>query len=421
MKKISALFMGLIIALGVFAVPQNLQQRTTRMMRAHRVAPTAHKVVKHNAPTATSDETINVVCQDLEVDASWLDYTGMVLLYGSNKEYSVIVYLIPDEEATDYYGDYSTAAENIMLGIYLPNDDEEELTVSSASFKQTKDGDVFTAVGVDEKGRTFNISLTLVVPDAKDTVKVTITEPVTYEYYGESEDYYIYGENEGKFAVTLDIYTEQMAGSYKDEDFEPEYTQIYLINGKDTAAYSFYSISAEITEKDGVGTIIAKGLAKDTLFYEITMHYDVVVAKTTVELAIDNAALIDYTADYGMYQVSGTKDGVMISITPMAKQLAGKFTYKDLSGTYSFVKAGEEYYGFVGGEFTATVDNNVLTLQGELLATNCTLYKFVIKSAITGIENFKADKNGTVKFVENGQMYILRDGKTYNMLGAEVR
>jgi hypothetical protein len=38
----------------------------------------------------------------------------------------------------------------------------------------------------------------------------------------------------------------------------------------------------------------------------------------------------------------------------------------------------------------------------------------------TGFENINTDSNQVIKVIQNGQLFILRDGKTYNALGVEL-
>ena len=67
-----------------------------------------------------------------------------------------------------------------------------------------------------------------------------------------------------------------------------------------------------------------------------------------------------------------------------------------------------EYYVAVQGVCTATISSDF---------TTAVLFK---TTAATGIDDVNA-KHAATKMLQDGQLFILRDGKTYNVLGAEVK
>lgn len=73
---------------------------------------------------------------------------------------------------------------------------------------------------------------------------------------------------------------------------------------------------------------------------------------------------------------------------------------------YTGTKSGAEFYG---GDF----DEPMFGFDEKGYAAPCVM--------TTAVENTVANKGNSGKFVEDGQLYILRDGVKYNVLGAQVK
>ena len=91
----------------------------------------------------------------------------------------------------------------------------------------------------------------------------------------------------------------------------------------------------------------------------------------------------------------------------------------------SDTKGGEHqfqaYYAFVPENFFKVGDQVAVT--GILQNYNGTIEiadgEAVLLEETTGVEDVVVKKN-ILKVIKNGQMYIIRDGKAYNVLGAQL-
>ncbi len=387
MKKIFTLFLGLIIALGAFAAPQDLQLRNAKVghkdkkeIKIEDVKKRAPRKIKLDGePSAV----IDITCTNLAVE----DFYGVLyIMSASNDQYEVEAYLYPEE---DLYTDYSSDLENISFYIYDYANDAELEVSADGKLSQAADGTpVFTGVAIDENNRQFNLNLSYVIPEAKDTINLVFNDPVSALYYNETGDFYIsaYNEETG-WLVYLDIFTDELEGSFTSADFDDYYT--YLVHfGEDTTYFDMITAQADIIKTE-TGAIINAGiLADDENFYQFSLTYIKPVAKDTVSLEILDAELNeDYLDWYGFTALEGiTADGeIALYIAVPGEFETGEFTFKDLYTSYSSVTIGEDDYAFVDGTFSVIAADTLIKVEGSLLAQNDVLYNFILSKEITPI------------------------------------
>ncbi len=434
MKKISTLFLGLIIALGAFAAPQ-FGVRGDRMHRS--VTPFEHvRKAPAKAPAQLNGETITIEGNDLNIAPdSYFDMYMAFMGYGVlnfeggfNCKKAVFGYIfVTEEDPSKWYGEYT--ADDLEVYAYDPaneSDEGTELTISSLKYENTAKGDQLVAVGTDAGGNTYNINLTFFAPEVPNATVNLDFEGEAYFSRMSLDGFYFYADND-QYIASMYINSENIEGNFVSADFDRQYTGVYKIVGKDTIHLGApFTSKADIKLVDGVYNIAAEFLTSaDSVLYKVTMKFTKPYAKTTQQVNLQNALMADYIEDFGTVdmQAAPQDSAYVISLSVMTEKIVGNYALEDLDLYYSFVAVAGEFYDIFEAEFSiAAGENGTYIYKGWLLATNNVKYEFTISAEeLTAVENFKADKAGTVKFVEDGQMYILRDGKIYNMLGAEVR
>ncbi len=539
MKKFFSFLCALSIVLSASAAPRFGLTREAKGAKAQVSLTAPVRKAAPKAPAKLNGEVINIEANNLAVDLSYFDLYlqylgyGFFQIEGGTDEYAVSAELYTADE--NYYTTFSTAEENIELTV-----NETALTVSSAEFRSTAKGDQFVATAVDEEGNTYNINLTFFAPsEPKDTVAIDFGAASFFKYYAEDGDYYLEGSRPDYF-VTLDIFSEELAGEYTMDDFYLQYTGLWSINAGDSISKgSAFDVNAKIVEKDGVFDVNANLFLADSVLYQIHMTYTKPVAADTIQhtfsepVTIDDfggdfyfkaaddkyALFIDYysttiTGDFkladmyeeycALYKIAGkdttyvayadlglvvTEDetgydlkvsylandshcylftlrsekakadetiqvelddaaytdissyswyygfshyveaapadsSLVIALAVKQDEFVGTFTNEDLNANYSGVQTGKEFFQIASAEFTVTEGlNGSYTLEGWLLAKNNVKYEFVIKTAEQeeqAIENIKLSEE-TQKVVVDGQLFIIRDNKMFNVQGAQIR
>lgn len=170
---------------------------------------------------------------------------------------------------------------------------------------------------------------------------------------------------------------QQAAGTYAVADLDPEFSYIGIYATQEKVAFTEGSVTVEVAEKQV--KITGKLTGADSTIYEINVLYTEPEAKKTVELTIEEAALYEGYADYGLYAFYGANDDAYVQIALWADELQGDFTEEDIDDYYlgSFVEDADGEHGVYTAAITVTPGNEegVFAVAADLLCRNNTLYK----------------------------------------------
>ena len=313
---------------------------------------------------------------------------------------------------------------------------------------------VLTAEGVSKQFESLNVKVndTLTVkavygeynnaPQVKDAVfvevkkapaqdiNVNMSDGLIYSDYVAAEGWWqIYGSNE-KFDVSIsNDSTGQAEGTYTISDLDADYTYVGVINGNDTNYVSFVdgSVTLSIDAQTGNVTVAGTLVGDDGNNYILNLQFIVPTPQETVNVNIQNAELIDYYADYGLYGVSGTDaNDISVQIAIWTETFEGNFTETDLDVQYigSAIFEGEEQVNIYTASITVTPGNNgSYNIEATILGYNNKQYNVTMTipaSEPTGIEETLATGKA-VKVLRNGQLLIMKGEKTFDVMGARIR
>ncbi len=267
------------------------------------------------------------------------------------------------------------------------------------------------------------------VAPAQD-INVNMSDGLMYNDYVADEGWWqIYGANE-KFDVSIsNVKTTQAEGTYTISDLDADYTYVGIINGNDTNYVSFVdgSVTLSIDAQTGNVTVAGTLVGDDGNNYILNLQFIVPKPTETVNVNIQNAELIDYYADYGLYGVYGTDaNDIYVQIAIWAENgFQGEFTEKDLDVQYigSAIFEGEEQVNIYTAAITVTPGNGGdYNITATLLCYNNKQYNVTmyVPAGETAIENVDAAVKA-IKRLVNGNLIIEKGNKTYNVLGARIR
>lgn len=425
-----------------------------------------HITMSYTKPAPT--DTIDIVATNMTIDEFELFGMYFCTITASNEEYEVTL----DMANGLPLGELTSADFNVeWSSVYRVADDEEIAFEDILSATVTEvDGQraiKAQALGVDTI--LYNLDLSYVLPTATDTVEVVFTTPASAEYYDSYGDYYIYNENE-EYIVALDIFAEKNAleGEYEGEDFDYYYTEVGLIVDGDTTGVAVAAAKATATKvSDDLVHIDAELLCENEVLYlvstDVTMsklglQYDMTEGEVNREYNLNDELTIttDYVADYGQLYVdvmAGDMSDLMSLLFFVNDTVEGlvipEGTYP-ISDTYAegTVLASTGYdadYGAMPSNYcTLVADGGNLYLNecffmvggsvvvehvdGHLKITIDAVNSYDVPAHIvyeanpveTSFENIKVSTNAS-KVVENNQLFIIKDGVKYNIMGSVVK
>lgn len=159
----------------------------------------------------------------------------------------------------------------------------------------------------------------------------------------------------------------------------------------------------------------------------INLAYDT----ASVELDPDESEAGKYV--YSLYIWDKTNEYIYLTLdinTPTDHALVGSYSIeKGNMTTESFFQYGEDYMNYsyaTAGEMTITKSNGLYTISGFITCENYNTYNFLFSGVIDFDGDDEADIEDTrteikaTKILRDGQLFILRDGKTYTLQGQEV-
>ena len=389
MKKIFSFLCALTIVLSASAAPRFGLTREAKGAKAQVSLTAPVRKAAPKAPAKLNGEEINIEANNLAVDLSYFDLYlqylgyGFFQIEGGTDEYAVSAELYTADE--NYYTTYSTADESIALSV-----NETALTVSSAELRSTEKGDQFVATAVDEEGNTYNINLTFFAPsEPKDTVAIDFGAASFFKYYAEDGDYYLEGSRPDYY-VTLDIFSEELAGEYTKDDFYLQYTGLWSINAGDSISKgSAFDVNAKIVEKEGEFDINANLFLADSVLYQIHMTYTKPVATDTIQHTFSEPVTID---DFGGdFYFKAADDKYALFIDYYSTTITGDFKLADMYEKYCalYKIAGKDttYVAYADLGLVVTEDETGYDLKVSYLANDSHCYLFTLRS-----EKAKADE-----------------------------
>lgn len=407
----------------------------------------------HPVTSSAVTDTVDIAINNLSIDLSAVSYMNTFFLDGSNNDYTITIACLGTGEDGVYEGASTVSTTITDMAGNMIRSVNTKLTLYTTGGVREADAEVY---GSDNK--FYRIHLMFTIPEPKKTVDITFTNKGEGIYYREDGSFYIYNEDT-RYIVSMEIYTDQPEGQYERGDFRPRYTYAGVIEGNDTIGASMYTATATITKQGDDYLVKAEMLGTDTVLYRIEMTVDyryvaIQYDKTSGEF------VQNYTdADQSVFNTRNFATDGYVSFTALSA--TGKLTYLEFypaaidpvttlpAGTYTIdssesvgtVYAGQgvlnnAIVGSVCGDYTskgmnvpcffvATGTVKVEAADGKLRLTmgaqntNGLPIRVIYEGSTgtTALENTASDTVSVRKIVRDGQVYILYGADTYTTTG----
>ncbi len=367
---------------------------------------------------------------------------------------------------------------------YLEAKDGTPITVAEikdGKLYQVGDTTKMEADFVTFEGVLYQVRLWYVAPTPTQTVKLDIQDAEMIIDYDYNQAYNLVGYSDDKqtaFVVTVyatskddvpgTFVNDGLFGKFGDGRYDFDASNSYI--GKYNAAnesYDLYYIqkgqfTVTLDEEDNV-TLTASVVCEDAIQYDVTLtskyeepHIEFDAEEGPVDRVYGANAEVtinDHSADYGLISVQiidpvegditalyfcymesdpetiipeGTHeindtwfDGTVLASTGM--EWDGSVVPSYYAG-YTDGWLVEPYYFFQTGtvEVTKNADGKLSFEINALNSCNIPVH-IVYDAAASGVENINVNVAGVKKQILDGQLVIIRDGKAYNAVGAQVK
>ncbi len=359
-----------------------------------------------------------------------------------------------------------------------------ELQIADVKGKIDQNGDttIMTAEVICFDSVLYDVELWYLVPTPTDTIQLTVE--AAFDNQLEAQGYYtLNGQDEsGNYLVAMSPLSSEVEGTFVNDgmfahfgaedgqyDFLSTYTYVAKPIGEDEwgdIQYDVYSVEKGTltVTMDEDNNIVAKAsvICSDAVLYEITLtsKYDIPHLEYDAEEPVEqlyNASdelAIEYDEQYGViyFDVVDADHTNTVSLVFFVEETdadvilpAGTYPI-DASQDYGTVLASDGYDGYyvypslygninedgnflaplwflVGGEVEVKkLDDNQLYVEVNAVNSYNQEIHIVYDPTADGLENIQSeDINSVKKMMIDGQLVIIRNGKAYNAVGAQVK
>lgn len=332
-------------------------------------------------------DTIHISCTNLDIDDLSLASLGMILVWGSSKEYDVMAtYEASDVEPGVY--------NNIYVAISkMPSWEMVEAIRAQLTLKEKISGWEATLEAYCNDHNYYCVDMKFVVPEPTDTVEISFNEPAiaTYQPYNK---HMLQLLNYGKeYEASITIAGVQLGETFSIDDVYLDYSGVNKTNEYGVA---IADVNGTLNQYGDTTVITASIIGFDAIQYDVTWWYAAPTPKDTVEIEMP-VEFINSMAD-GYYTLAAfTPDSVWyISLSPITQEVAGTYVNDGLFGKFGAKDGAYDFYGgncFVrekNGERPYTVEkgtlevkmdaNNNITAEAKVICSNAIYYHIKMTS-----------------------------------------
>ena len=340
-----------------------------------------HKVMM-TVPLPAAKDTIDVVCHNLSVDESFVDY-GFVMLYASNTDYDIFAM---------YEGYYAEEGvfENIALTV---TDKKTWLDCASVrgtlTLKETANGWEANIEAYCDDYNWYSIDMNFEVPVPTKTVKVAFENNAIASFRPDQLNMLQLIQYADDYEASITIYNTGLDEAFDIEKVVPEYTEFYDWTAESSVEIA--DIKGVLSQRGDTTVINASYIGFNAVQYDVEFWYTVPTPVDTVE--IEMPVKFTNVLQDGYYILSSyTPDNsIFISLSPMTDGevggtyvndgLFGKFGAEDgrydfYSGnTFIYVESDWQNYTIEKGELVVKhASDGTITAEAKFIARNAVYY-----------------------------------------------
>lgn len=431
-----------------------------------------------NVPTPT--KTVKVSFETSSEFAFWpsLDYD---LQLSNEDEFFAASLDVFGVQPGETFGFENMDAYYAAVIDYTTGEEGEVADAVNGKLEQVGDTTKISASLICFNAVQYDVELWYVAPTPTETVEMTI--PVQFTNYLETEGLYQLSGYTADSVYTISFmpYAEEVAGTFVNDglfgkfgaeggryDFNADYTYVATVTDPAEGLYDVHAVAkGQMTvtmDADNNITALVDVVCDNAVRYVLTLtskydtpHLDYDAEEPAIDrtyTAADMVEVNDYIADYGYIGLNATAaDGSdMVMLAFIVEEADADIvipvgTYPiDYSNEYGTVVANTGVQGdavypsfyaqldeegylnvplwmFVGGTVEVSkTDAGYLHMEVNAVNSYNVPVHIVYDGTPTGLENVEVENiNGVKKMMVDGQLVIVRDGKAFNAMGAQVK
>lgn len=301
--------------------------------------------------SATTVDTVDVVCHDLTLNTDFIGLFGMAYIFANNSEYNLTGAIFADSIPP---GTYTNCVMDLK---HIPT--QKQIPAASVTLHLAVDANhncVITGAMIGEDNICYNLHLSWTPPAATDTVHIAYNTPSRVAYYPDLDHDFMLSNKDENYDISLDIIGVPMGETFTERNLNIAYCMIANRQTHDTI--SIAAADGQVWQSNDTTYLSAKVLGFDAVLYDINLWYAVPTVTETQELTISNATFYNELQKDGYFALAGTNEDRSIEF---AISLLGN-TEEDVPGTYindgmfgSFTGENYDFIHFIGGSYSTYI------------------------------------------------------------------
>lgn len=301
---------------------------------------------------ATHDDTIDVVCHDLELNTDFIGLFRMAYIFANNSEYELTgainnVDSIPPGTYTECMMDLTHIASQTQISAI-----SVELTLAI----DDRHNCLITGYMIGEDNIYYNLHLSWTPPVSNDTVKIAFDNSAWVAYYPDLEHDFMLSNQNDEFDISLDIRRVAMGETFDEGNLNIAYCLIANKSTEDTVKIA--SAQGRVWQSHDTTYLSANVAGFDAVMYSIDLWYVVPTVTQKKILNISNATFYNELEKDGYFALVGVNDDKTIEF---AISLLGD-TEEDIPGTYTndglfggFSGENYDFINLIGGSYATYI------------------------------------------------------------------
>lgn len=297
-------------------------------------------------------DTIEVVCNDLELNTDFIGLFRMVYIFANNNEYELTgainnVDAIPPGIYTDCFMDL----KHIATQKQIP-------AVSVALTLEVDENNycIITGYMIGEDNIRYNLYLSWVPPASTDTVQISFDHSAYVAYYPDLGNDFMLENTNDDYEIALDIIGVPMGSVFTEKNLNIAFCLIANNATHDTIKIA--SADGRIWQSNDTTYMLADVTGFDTTTYRIDLWYAVPTVTQIKTLTISDATFYNKLEEEGYFALTGMTEDKSLEF---AVSLLGD-TEADIPGTYindglfgGFTGENYDFINYIGGNYSTYI------------------------------------------------------------------
>jgi hypothetical protein len=283
--------------------------------------------IKLASPFPEPTDTVDIVCNNLRIDDTWAAVYNSIAMQAHNDDYEIMI-MYSDKLVQE--NQYSEADAVVQITDKNTLDQVESLITNLKLSKIPNTNDYQAEVLARcTDNKVYNMHLSWVVPEPKDTVKVVFNTSAQASYYTTDNDLLLMNKNQ-QYELALNVYNTPLGGTFTLDNMGA-YTSLYIKDEEVDLA----QVQGVVYQSYDTTWIKADIIGFDSVFYQTELWYRSPSPVDTVYINLTDVPFDNHLEEgYFHFNTYSADNKYAVSLMPATHQVSGTYINDGLFGEF---------------------------------------------------------------------------------------